>query len=128
MSNILGYVLVNGRPEGAPAAACEDGTNIVPGHVPNSPSTSPFPYSVDISDILNGYNPGENYTSKCYPILVLDDLYCVLIVRLRGSQANRNYRGFMIQGRVRADDSPAGTFGSGTNYQPQCSGDVSSNT
>ena len=34
----------------------------------------------------------------------------------------------MIQGRVHADDSPAGTFGSGTNYQPQCSGDVSSNT
>ena len=33
----------------------------------------------------------------------------------------------MIQGRVRADDSPAGTFGSDNNYQPQCSGNVSSN-
>ena len=35
----------------------------------------------------------------------------------------------MIQGRVRADDhdSPAGTFGSGNNYKPQCSGNVSSN-
>ena len=51
----------------------------------------------------------------------------VLIVTLRGSPANQNFRGFMIQGRVRADESPAGTFGSGTNYQPQCSGNVSSN-
>ena len=51
----------------------------------------------------------------------------VLIVTLRGSPANRNFRGFMIQGRVRADDSPTGTFGSGNNYQPQCSGNVSSN-
>ena len=75
MSNILGYVLVNGRPEGAPEAACEDGTNIVPVHVPNSPSTSPVPYSVDICDIpSSGYVPGQNYTSKCYPMLVLDDL------------------------------------------------------
>ena len=31
----------------------------------------------------------------------------------------------MIQGRVCADDSPAGTFGSASNYQPQCSGNVS---
>ena len=68
-------MLVNGRPEGAPAAACEDGTNIVPNHVPYPPSSSQrVPFSVDISDILSGYNPGENYTSKCYPILVLDDL------------------------------------------------------
>ena len=76
MSNILGYVLVYGRPNGAPRAACEDGTNIVPGHAPNPPSTSPVPYSVDISSLLNGYNPGENYNSKCYPILELDDYKC----------------------------------------------------
>ena len=62
---------------------------------------------------------------SCYPILELDDLF-VLIVSLRGSAANQNFRGFMIQGRVRADDSPAGTFGSGDNYKPQCSGNVSS--
>ena len=73
MSNILGYVLVNGRPDGAPRAACEDGTNIVPDHVPNSPSTSLFPYSVDISSIpSSGYVPGQNYTSKCYSMSILE--------------------------------------------------------
>ena len=63
---------------------------------------------------------------KCCPVLELNDPF-VLIVTLRGSPANRNFRGFMIQGRVRADDSPAGTFGSASNYQPRCSGNVSSN-
>ena len=57
--------------------------------------------------------------------LELDDPF-VLIVILQGSAADRNFRGFMIQGRVRADDSPAGTFvRSANNYQPQCSGNVS---
>ena len=75
VSNILGYVLVNGRPGGAPQAACEDGTNIVPGHIPNLPSTSPVPYSVNISGIpSSGYVAGQNYISKCYLILELDDL------------------------------------------------------
>ena len=46
---------------------------------------------------------------------------------LQGTPENRNFKGFMIQGRVCADDSPAGTFGSGTKYQPQCSGNVSYN-
>ena len=40
MSNILGYILVSGRPNGAPRQACEDGTNIVPGHA-GSPQTTP---------------------------------------------------------------------------------------
>ena len=120
-------MLVNGMPDGAPEGACEGGTNLVPNHVPNPPSTDPLPYSVDISSISSsGYIPGQNYTSKCCPVLELDDPF-VLIVTLRGSPANRNFRGFMIQGRVRADDSPAGTFGSAGNYQPQCSGNVSSN-
>ena len=44
---------------------------------------------------------------------------------LQGTPENRNFKGFMIQGRVCADDSPLGTFGSGTKYQPQCSGNVS---
>ena len=73
MSNILGYVLVNGRPNGAPPEAC---ATIIPGHVPNSPSTDPFPYSVDISSLDNGYDPGENYNSKCYPFLEFDDYKC----------------------------------------------------
>ena len=127
MSNILGYILVNGRSRGAPPEACEGGTNIVPGH-PGTTSSLPVPYSVDISGIpSSGYVPRQNYTSKCCPVLELNDLF-VLIVTLRGTPDNWNFRGFMIQGRVCADDSPAGTFGSGTNYQPQCSGDVSFNT
>ena len=68
MSNILGCVLVNGRTGGAPRIACEDGTNIVPGHTPNLPPTSPVPYSVNISGIpSSGYVPGQNYTSKLLP-------------------------------------------------------------
>ena len=68
-------MLVNGRPNGAPSEACENGTNIVPAHAPNLPSTDPVPYSVDISGIpSNGYVAGKNYTSKCYLILKLDDL------------------------------------------------------
>jgi len=31
----------------------------------------------------------------------------------------------MIQGRVQADDSPAGTFHAGNNYQRQCNRNVS---
>ena len=48
-----------------------------------------------------------------------------LVVVLRGSSSNQDFKGFLIQGRVRASDSPAGTFGSGTNYQSQCTGNVS---
>jgi len=62
-------MLVNGRPGGAPAQACEDGTNIVPGHIPNTPSTTAVPYSVDLSNIPStGYIPRQNYNSKCYPV------------------------------------------------------------
>jgi len=68
VSNILGYILVSGRPNGAPPEACEDGTNIVPGHG-GSPSTTPLPYSVDLSDFpLGFYFRGETYTSKHYAI------------------------------------------------------------
>ena len=48
-----------------------------------------------------------------------------LIVKLQGSPTNLNFRGFMIQGRLRVDDSPVGKFGSGVDYKPQCSGNVS---
>lgn len=64
VSNILGYVLVNGLPAGAPLAACETGTNLVPGHG-GSPQTVPLPYTVDLSDFpLDHYFRGETYTSK----------------------------------------------------------------
>ena len=127
VSNILGYMLVNGRPEGAPVAACEGGTNIVPGHAPNTPSTTPVPYLVDLSDIPNtGYVPRWNYISKSCPIQdSISNYYFFLIVRLRGGSTNPDFRGFMIQGRVRADDSPAGFFRPRNSYNRQCDGNVS---
>ena len=41
-----------------------------------------------------------------------------------------DFKGFMIQGRARADDSPVGSFDATgrTDYQPQCDGDVSNVT
>ena len=41
-----------------------------------------------------------------------------------------DFKGFMIQGRARSDDSPVGSFDATgrTDYQPQCSGDVSNAT
>jgi len=69
VSSILGYMLVNGRPEGAPAAACEGGTDIVPGHVLFTPSTITIPYSVNLSNIPStGYIPRQTYKSKCYAV------------------------------------------------------------
>jgi len=66
VSNILGYLLVSGLPAGAPQAACEDGTNIVPAHG-GSPSTTPLPYSVNLNDFPLGYYfRGETYISKHY--------------------------------------------------------------
>jgi len=42
-----------------------------------------------------------------------------------GGENNTDFRGFMIQGRVLADDSCTGTFAvSGTNYQTQCDNNV----
>jgi len=62
-------MLVNGRSTGAPVVACEGGTNIVPGHGPNTPSTTAIPYLVDLSDIPStGYVPRQNYNSKSCPI------------------------------------------------------------
>ena len=57
-------MLVGGRTEGAPPEACEGGTNIVPNHGANAPST--IPYSVNLSSFPNlCYIPGQNYRSKC---------------------------------------------------------------
>jgi len=44
---------------------------------------------------------------------------------MRGGGGSGNFRGFMIQGRAAADDSPTGTFAEfGTNFQSQCDNDV----
>ena len=61
---LLMATAVKGRPEGASPAACGMTTDIVPDHAGNSPSDTPFPYSVDLSDFTNGqYIPGNTYTS-----------------------------------------------------------------
>jgi len=106
---------VEGRSSGAPPEACGIDTDIVPDHR-YSPSTSSLPYSVDLSGFSNNkYKPGQSYTSEC----VLCVYYvCVnnLIVRINGGEFE--FKGFMIQGRVVADDSTTGTFAvSGVNYQ-----------
>ena len=49
----------------------------------------------------------------------------VPVVRLQHSATNMDFREFIVQGRVRTDNSPAGTFGNGTNYQYACDGNVS---
>ena len=42
------------------------------------------------------------------------------------SDNGTNFKGFMIQARVVADDTPVGHFTNNSlNYQPQCSDDVS---
>ena len=47
-------------------------------------------------------------------------------VTLSGGTDNPDFRGFMIQGRVVADDSPTGEFtGEIGVSQPQCDSDVS---
>ena len=58
---------VQGRPEGASPAACGATTDIVPDHGGLSPSDTPLPYSVDLSDFTSGeYIPGDTYLSKKY--------------------------------------------------------------
>ena len=64
---LVAITAVQGRPEGAPPEACGVTTDIVPNHVPNTPSDTPLPYSVDLSDFTDGeYTPGNTYLSKKY--------------------------------------------------------------
>ena len=56
---------MQGFSSGAPPGACEDGTDLVPGHVVQ-PSTDPLPYEVDISEfVCQSYIPTKTYKSKC---------------------------------------------------------------
>ena len=44
---------------------------------------------------------------------------------MRGGPNDGNFKGFMIQGRVEADNYPTGTFAKfGTNFKSQCSDNV----
>lgn len=61
---LLVTTAVKGLPNGAPKAACEDGTDLVPSHF-FPPSTNPLPYEVDISHFTGQtYVPGQSYNSK----------------------------------------------------------------
>jgi len=49
----------------------------------------------------------------------------MVTVTMLGVENNTDFRGFMIQGRVVADNSHTGTFAvSGINYQAQCDSNV----
>ena len=62
---LLVAATVDGRPEGAPPIACGIVTDIVPIHANITPSDTPLPYSVDLSDFTGGkYIPGDKYISK----------------------------------------------------------------
>ena len=70
VSSILGYVLVNGRPEGARArrgAVCDDNGFDILSDLGGTPSSSPIPIEIILNDIPDtGYIPGQDYNSKCY--------------------------------------------------------------
>ena len=53
---------MQGRPGGAPPKACGATTDIVPDHRGLSPSDTPLPSSVDLSDFTGGeYIPEDTY-------------------------------------------------------------------
>ena len=56
-------------------------------------------------------------TSTCY----------TYVVQLKGTSRNRNFRGFLIQARTVGDDSPVGSFNSGTSHKQVCTNNVSFN-
>ena len=69
---LLVITSVQGRPEGAPLEACGETTDIVPNHGSNTPSDTPLPYSVDLSDFTDGeYIPGDTYLSKEYLFMTI---------------------------------------------------------
>ena len=70
VSSILGYVVVNGRPDGGRArrgAVCDDNGFDILSDLGGTPSSSPIPYDVTFLDIPDtGYIPGQTYNSKSY--------------------------------------------------------------
>ena len=126
----MAVTAVVGYSSGAADAAC---SNITPGHYGISPATGPVPFKVNIRSLDSGYIPGQTYTSE-YIIIHLwnlcsvtlcDSLYSHLFystVVLPGSDSNSDFKGFLIQGRMMADNSPVGTFvDNGNNQQIKCS-------
>ena len=52
---------VVGMSTGAPSSACSE---ITPSHYGSVASTNPVPYNVNISNLNDGYIPGQAYTSE----------------------------------------------------------------
>ena len=56
---------VQSQLQGAPRAACGRTTDIAPHHPGYSSSSTPLPYTVDLSDFTGGeYVPGKTYISE----------------------------------------------------------------
>ena len=58
---ILYLFQVEALPTGAPASAC---TTLVPQHADNQAINESFPYEVDLSQLVSGYEAGKSYISK----------------------------------------------------------------
>ena len=74
---LLVITAVQGLPGGAPPEACGITTDIEPDHGA-SPSDTPLPYSVDLSDFTGGqYIPEDIYISnkKLYIIFISINMY-----------------------------------------------------
>jgi len=78
---ILWSFQADARPSGAPNSAC---STLVPRHSPNQVGNDSFPYNVDLSALVSGYEEGKSYRSKlcvfklvmCNVIVILDLPYC----------------------------------------------------
>jgi len=143
---LLGIV-VNGLPTGAPLDACGSVTDVVPNHGSNTELNTDCPYVVgtyefhpsfhfyyhyyyyyyhnyDMDDRYY-YMPGFHYYSKFGVIDSIAMIDFFTLVDLYLSDFNiTGFRGFMIQGRTMADDSPVGTFFNYSTIEPLCDNDV----
>jgi len=112
---------VNGLSSGAPRDAC---VALTPQHNGNQPQITPSPHIVDLSDfnitededgnITIYYTPDTMYASKFCHVLMLHPLHwlsCVVTLVATGEGMFSDvFRGFLLQGRMYADDTVVGTF------------------
>ncbi|XP_065907242.1 putative defense protein Hdd11-like [Dysidea avara] len=104
LNSVLWFV--DAMRDGAPLEACAE---IEPMHPPNSRSNETIRYGPDLSDFPNRiYIPGRGYTI------------------IMGPTTGTTFKGFMIQARRMADNSPVGMFAfDGLNFKAQCTGNTS---
>jgi len=111
---------VNGFSSGAPIDLC---VTLTPQHR-TSPQMAPSPHIVDLSDfnitededghMTIYYTPDTTYASKFCHVLMLHPLHwlsCVVTLVATGvGMFSDIFRGFLLQGRMYADDTVVGTF------------------